>query len=275
MCGVENMNIKIGMLAALVLAALPFSVKAQEVNSYDNYRVACESGAECNDFNVDYEQADGSSEISQTRRTRRTRRTRSSSDFKKIYVGGTLGLFFPSEIEDFRINVTSGDTNDLQSVDPGTGFGGSLYGGYKFSDFISADIEGFVFGGDSDPLDSSYTSYGFFVNPRFTYAFNQGDSKSPYGFVSPGLGIAGVDFGDEIGNAQGVQEDSGTGFALQLKGGVGYPISDSLDIIGQARYFNAFNVIETTQFGQAGEGSETDDQGFSAFSVEAGVNFKF
>ena len=89
------------------------------------------------------------------------------------------------------------------------------------------------------------------------------------------MGIAGINFGDEIGNAGGVEEDSGTGFALQVKGGVGYPVSDSIDIIGQARYFNAFNVIETREFGQGGEVSETDDQGFNAFSLEAGVNFKF
>ena len=260
------MNIKTTMLAVL-LALTPVAVRAQDVNSYENYQVGCNSGAECNNFEVNYQD-----EVAQRTRDRRTRRTRTTDD-KKIYVGGTLGIFFPSEIEDFNIGIEAGTVSDLQTVDPGTGFGGSLYGGYKFTEFISADVEGFVFGGDSDPLDSSYTSYGFFVNPRFTYTFDQ--ANGVYVFASPGIGVAGVDFGDEIGDAPGVEEDSGTGFALQAKAGVGYPVSDTIDIIGQARYFNAFNAIETTQFGAAGQISETEDQDFSSFSIEAGVNVKF
>ena len=267
------MNIKISMLAALVVASIPFSVKAQDINGYDNYRVSCEAAAECNNFDVNYEEAQGNDKIAQTRRTR-TRRTRSSANDKKIYVGGTLGIFFPSEIDDFNIGVVSGTTTDLQTVDPGTGFGGSLYAGYEFSDLIGADVEGFVFGGNADPLDSSYTSYGFFVNPRFTYTINQVSSKSPYVFVSPGIGIAGINFNGDVGDTLGDDNDSGTGFALQVKGGVGYPLTESLDLVGQVRYFNAFNVVEITQFGENGEISETEDEGFNAFSLEAGINFK-
>ena len=262
------MKIKTTMLAVL-LALAPVAVRAQDVDSYENYQVGCNSGAECNSFEVNYQ----GDEVAQGRtRNRRTRRTRGSDD-KKIYVGGTLGIFFPSEVEDFEIGIVSGDVTDLETVDPGTGFGGSVYGGYKFTDSISADVEGFVFGGDADPLDSSYTSYGFFINPRFTYTFDE--ANGVYVFASPGIGIAGVNFGDEIGDAEGVEEDSGTGFALQAKVGAGYPVSDSLDIIGQARYFNAFSAIETTQFGAGGVVSETEDQDFSSFSLEAGVNFKF
>ena len=266
------MNLKTAVLSAL-LVAIPVGVRAQDVDTYENYQVACDSGAECNSFDVDYQESDAD-KISQTRRTR-TRRTRSSSIDKKIYAGGTLGIFFPSEIDDFQIGIQSGAVTDLQNVDPGTGFGGSIYGGYKFSERISADAEAFVFGGDSDPLDSSYTSYGFFINPRYTYTIDPSNSKSIYVYASPGIGIAGVDFGDEISDASGVEDASGTGFALQGKVGVGYPVSDTIDIIGQARYFNAFDVIEVTEFGAAGEVAETDDKGFDAFSIEAGVNVKF
>ena len=266
------MKIKAAILASALVAGLPVAVKAQDVENYDNYRVSCETGVECKDFDVNYAQDD---RVTQTPRRTRTRRTRSSSNDKKIYAGATLGIFLPSEIEDFDINISSGDTNDLETVDPGTGFGGSIYGGYKFSNFISADVEGFVFGGDSDPLDSSYTAYGFFVNPRFTYSFNPDNFKSFYVFASPGIGIAGINFGDEIADAQGVEDDGGAGFAIQAKAGVGYPVSETIDIIGQVRYFNAFNVIETIQFGQAGEGSETEDQGFSSLGLELGANFKF
>ena len=260
------MKIKTTILAVL-LALAPVAVRAQDVDSYENYQVGCNSGAECNDFEVNYQD-----ELAQRTRQRRTRRTRRTDD-KKIYAGATLGIFFPSEIDDFDIGITSGQTTDLETVDPGTGFGGSIYGGYKFTDSLSADIEGFVFGGDADPLDSSYTSYGFFVNPRFTYVFNE--ANGIYVFASPGIGLAGVNFGDEISDAEGVEDGSGTGFALQAKIGAGYPLSDTIDIIGQARYFNAFNAIETTQFGAGGEVSETEDKDFNSFSIEAGVNVKF
>ena len=116
------MSIIISMLAALLMASVPFSVKAQEVDSYDNYKVACESGAECNDFNVNYDEAQSNDDIAQIRRTR-TRRTRTrGSNNKKIYAGGTLGVFFPSEIDDLQIGIISGGTTDLQTVDPGAGF---------------------------------------------------------------------------------------------------------------------------------------------------------
>ena len=270
MCGVKGMKIKTVILSVL-LAAVPVTVRAQDVDNYENYQVSCDSGAECNSFEVNYQ----GDEVAQSRRTR-TRRTRRSISDSKYYAGATLGLFLPSEIDDFDINVSSGAVNDLQTVDPGTGFGGSLYGGYKFSDRIGVDVEGFIFGGDADPLDSSYTSYGFFVNPRFTYTLNQDIvDKSVYVFASPGIGIAGVDFGDEISDASGVEDGSGAGLALQGKIGVGYPVTDKIDIIGQGRYFYAFDVIEVTEFGQAGEGSETEDKGFDAFSIEIGANYKF
>ena len=266
------MKIKNIILASALLASLPVAVQAQETSSYDNLKVSCESGAECSDFGVNFQQGD---EVAQyTPRRTRTRRTRGSDD-KKIYAGATLGLFFPSEIDDYRLQIISGDATDLQSVDPSTGFGGSIYGGYKFSEMIGADIEAFVFGGDSDPLDSSYTSYGFFINPRFTYSFNPENFKSFYVFASPGIGIAGVDFGDEISDASQNSDDSGTGFALQAKVGAGYPVTDTIDIIGQVRYFNAFNVLETTQFGEAGEVSESEDQDFNSLGFELGANFKF
>ena len=267
------MNLKTAVLAIILATGIPVAAQAQDADTYENYQLACDSGAECNSFDVNYEEA-SEEKISQTRRTR-TRRTRSSSVDNKYYAGGTLGIFFPSEIDDFQIGIEAGTVSDLQTVDPGTGFGGSLYGGYKFSEFISADVEGFVFGGDADPLDSSYTSYGFFVNPRFTYTLNPDESNSVYLFASPGIGIAGVDFGDEISDAPGVEDASGTGFALQAKVGAGYPVSDTIDLIGQARYFYAFDVVEVTEFGAAGQVTETNDQGFDAFSIEVGANFKF
>ncbi|MBE9045391.1 outer membrane beta-barrel protein [Pleurocapsales cyanobacterium LEGE 10410] len=261
------MNLKKTVLLATLLSAFPLAgIQAQDL---DNYQVGCNAGAECNDFVGSYEQADGD-EVAQVRRRRtRTRRTRRTDT--KYYVGGTLGIFFPSEVEDLQVLA--------DTVDPGTGFGGSLYGGYKFNQYISADIEGLIFFGDAEPLDSSYTSYGFFVNPRFTYTFERdtlSDNLSGlYVFASPGIGIAGLDFGDDLGDTlEPSDNDSGSGFAFQIKAGAGYPVSDKIDIIGQVRYLNALDAFEVTEVGVDGITS-TEDQGFDAFSVELGANYKF
>ena len=263
------MKFKISILAALAAIAFPVAAQAQDTNGYDSLKVSCESGAECSDFGVNFQEQGDT--VAQTRRTR-TRRTRSSSD-SKIYLGGTLGLFFPSDVED-------------TVIDPGTGLGGSVYGGYKFTDLISADAEALLaFGGNdiddvtstaagipaTEEIDGAYTLFSVFLNPRFTYTFDKGNDKSPYVFASPGVGIGRInirgDVGDEIDDADG--DSSGSGFALQGKIGGGYPFTDKLDVIGQARYANIFNVVERPQLG-----GNTEDEGISYFGIELGLNYK-
>ena len=262
------MNIRTIALATILATGIPVAVQAQETNDLQNYQVSCKASAECSNFNVNYEQE--GDQVAQIRRTR-TRRTRSSSLDSKYYAGGTLGLFFPGDIED-------------TSIDPGTGFGGSVYGGYNFTEQISADAE-FVInfaGNDIDQLDGSttdgsYTSYAFFVNPRFSYAFNQGEDDSPYVFASPGVGFGHASVGGDVGDdleAEGF-DNSGSGFAIQGKAGVGYPITDKLDVIGQGRYMNIFNVIDTPTVVDASGNTEEEGEGISTFAIEAGINYKF
>ena len=86
---------KTSILAAILVSALPLGAKAQEVNSYENYKVGCESGAECNDYNVDYEITETNSDVAQTRRTRRTRNTTSREN--KFYAGGNIGFYIPGD----------------------------------------------------------------------------------------------------------------------------------------------------------------------------------
>ena len=163
------------------------------------------------------------------------RRTR-ASDLKKVYLGGTVGFFLPSDSDDFDL-----DNADFDSIDIDTGFGGSAYIGYKLNNFLSADLELLAFTGNAEPFDSDYASLGFFVNPRYTLPIGGNPNASPFIFVSPGIGVAGVGFGDDIEDQ--ISEDGlNTGVALQLKAGAGLPLSESIDIIGQARYFNAFSV---------------------------------
>ena len=263
------MKLKISILAALAAIAFPVAAQAQDTNGYDSLNVSCESGAECSDFGVNFQEQGDT--VAQTRRTR-TRRTRSSND-SKIYVGGTLGLFLPGEIDDYEVEVE--DT--FQQVDPGTGFGGSLYGGYKFTDLISVDAEGLLYFGNADPLDGSYTSLGFFVNPRFTYTLDKTNDKSIYLFASPGIGIGNINFGGDTGDLLEEEEDiddSGTGFAIQGKVGAGYPITEKLDIIGQARYTNIFSVVDVPEVAADGQlTGESDSKSLGTFGIELGVNY--
>jgi len=188
------------------------------------------------------------------------RRTR-ANDLKKVYLGGTVGFFLPSDSDEFDL-----DNADFDSIDLDTGFGGSGYVGYKFNNFLSADLEFLVFGGNSEPFDSDYTAAGFFINPRYTLPIGGNPNASPFIFASPGIGVAGVGFGDDI-EEQISADGLNTGVALQIKAGAGLPLSESIDVIGQARYFNAFSVYEISD-------ADDDDQGFSSFSLEAGLNFK-
>jgi Outer membrane protein beta-barrel domain len=273
------MNIKTIALAIILATGLPLAAQAQDTNSHESLKVSCQSGVKCNDFNNVNFQGQGD-EIAQTGRTRRTRtrRTRSSSSSSdsKIYAGGTLGLFFPSSVDDFNVRVTANGNSTLQSVDPSTGYGGSIYGGYKFSDLIGADAEAVLYFGNADPLDGSYSSLSFFVGPRFTYTLDETNDKSLYIFASPGIGVGNVNFGGDLGDALG-DDDSGTGFALQAKAGVGYPLSDKIDLIGQARYTNIFGAFDVPKVGNNGAviQGETDSKGLDAFSVEVGANYKF
>lgn len=206
------MNIKTSILAALFVTTLPLAAQAQNPKDYNNYRVSCQSGADCNDFDPSYEAADGSSEVSQTRRTRRTRSSRSSD--KKLYGGGNLGLAFP------------GDGADV-------GFGLSGLGGYNFTDNIAAEIEVFDYFGGTDVDDLGYNFFGVSANGVYKYAFGS-DDKSPYAFGGIGLGIGRV-----TATGDDAPDDSGeSGFLLQGKVGAGYPVTDAVDLTGQLRYFN-------------------------------------
>lgn len=222
------MKIKNAILAGVLIAGLPVAVNAQEVENYDEYKVGCEAGVDCNDFDVNYEQSETNDELSQRTRTRRTRR---SSD-KKIYFGATPGIAFLGD-----------GTN--------TGFGGSLFGGYNFSEKASAELEIFdYFGGLDDGVssfdsvidDSGYNYLGLAANAVFKYPFDQSNSRSFYGFAGIGLGYGRFSFTGDFGDFLDDNniDNSLGGFLFNTKLGVGYPVTDSIDLMGQLRYANTF-----------------------------------
>ena len=269
------MKIKTIILTALLSIGFPLAAKAETGTELKTLSF-CD--AECSQLNLSQtnnfpvQLAEEENEVAQRTRTR-IRRTSRGSDLKRFYLGGTLGLYFPGTFDDFPEIVV--DDGDSEPIDFGTGFGASLYGGYKFNSLIGADLEFILFGGGADPLDDSvYGSAGVFLNPRFTYAFNRDNvNKSPYVFLSPGLGVVSVGFGEDLETRLDINDidTSGSGLALQLKAGVGFGLSETIDIFGQARYFTAFNVYSEDDIPDR---FDADDQNFSSFGLELGLNFK-
>ena len=282
--GVRTMKIKNAILAGVLVAGLPVAVQAQEVDNYAEYQVSCGNGAECSDFDANYEQQpETDDQIAQRTRTRRTRSRRGSN--KKVYLGATLGLAFPGELDELQVSenediiIVDGvqvTGIDSEAVNPGTGFGGSLFAGFNFSEAIGADLELFVFGGGADPIDdAAFAAVGFFINPRYTLKFDKDNTKSLYAYVSPGLGIVSAGLSDEIeddliGEVDDDNSDGvfGAGLGLQLKAGVGLPLSETFHLFGQARYFNGFNIFEV----ESEENGDSENQGFSSLGLEAGIS---
>jgi hypothetical protein len=267
------MNIKITALALMLAIGFPLAAQAQNTNGFDNnvqtpsqsgvnVQTPSQPGVEVqtpsqSGFEVqtpsqpDVNLQEQDNDLTQNRRTR-TRRTRTSSSLdSKYYAGGNLGLFLPF----------------IEDADVGINFGGLF--GYKVNKNISAEVELFNARGGSDTDDLGYSIFGASANGVYRYYFNPDDSKSLYAFGGLGLGF-GVssltgDVADDLDD-DGV-DTSRTGFLLQTKAGVGYPLADNLDLFGQARYANVF-IGEEDNVPDSGE----DGNGIS-FDLGATYNF--
>lgn len=215
------MNIKNTVLAIILALGFPLAAQAQNVEKYENYQNICNSIAECGDFDTDFEQQSPEKQLAQSRRTRRTRR---QSPQSKFYIGGHLAPFFPFD-EEFDV-----------------GFGGGVFAGYKITNNISAEIDVYDYFGGTEVDDLGFNNFGAAVSGVYRYYVNSRNSQSPYIFAGLGVGVgvnsATGDFADTLDDS-GV-DTSETGFLLQGKGGVGYPISDNIDLFGQTRFFSIF-----------------------------------
>jgi opacity protein-like surface antigen len=175
-----------------------------------------------------------------------------------VYIGGTLGVFFP--------NFGSGFPDEVDEASKAA-FGGSVYAGYQFNQNWGADLEFALLGGgfDEDKLgqpnaDISYSAWALTVNPRYTIPFAQEATNSKLSaFISPGIGIS-----EAKVKVDGDSETSDTSFTWQIKGGLGYQFSDNLEGILQVRYVNV-NRID----------SDTKNSGVSFISPELGLKYKF
>lgn len=248
------MKIKTIILAILLSFGIQLQANANEQNNSklkstgDNFNLT---------QNNTFDTTADSFELGQTSRTSSSRGNQSLT--KRVYAGVTLGVFFVSELD--GIEIIEADL-DIEVIDPDTGFGGSIYAGYRLSHIIGLDLEGYLLGGGAEPEDSNFSSFGLFVNPRFFLPLGSNSLKAPYLFASPGVGLVGIGFGEEIDD---FVEDPDTAFAFQIKVGGGLPLSESFDVIGQIRYVNALGIYPE---------ENGDDGNLSTVGLEVGLNFK-
>lgn len=243
------MNIKNTVLAIILAMGLPLTAQAQNAEKYENYQTICNSIAECSDFDANFEQQTPEDEVAQSRRTRRTRR---QSPQSKFYIGGHLAPFFPFD-------------DDLD-----VGFGGGIVAGYKLTNNISAEIDIFDYFGGTEVDDLGYNLFGATASGVYRYYVNSNSSRSPYIFAGLGVGVgvtsATGDVADDADDAG--LETSATGFLFQGKGGVGYPITDKIDLFGQTRFFSIF--LDDDAFDGNGDGEDAD-----GVAIDFGVTYNF
>ncbi|MEM8722110.1 MAG: outer membrane beta-barrel protein [Cyanobacteria bacterium P01_G01_bin.39] len=243
------MNIKTIVLGIILATGIPIAAQAQDADKYEDYQVGC-SSTECSNLNVNYEQP-RDSEVAQTRRTR-TRRSRRRTPDSRFHIGGHLAPFIPFDGE---LDV---------------GFGGGIFGGYKLTKNISLEIDVYDYFGGTEVDDLDYNIFGAAASGVYRYHLKPNDSRSPYIFAGLGVGVGVVDAtGDVADDAEDAGIDTGTtGFLLQGKGGVGYPITDRIDLFGQTRFFNVF--LDEDDFSGAGDGDDAD-----GVAIDIGATFNF
>lgn len=247
----SNYIIHNSSLVTLFLLSLSTSVVAQDINSYEDYKLYCSDAAyqydvsspDCGTYESQYKE-----QIQQDLKPKAIKETQpeelqksnlnnQNSDIEG-YVGISLGAFFP----------------DLDNAD--TGFGGSIFLGAKWNKYFGTDLEVILLGGGSDFEERNYSAQAISLNPRFFIPLSDSLSRNTANlFISPGLGFssAEIDF-DDIGIS--IEDD--TRFTWQIKAGVSVPFSDRVDGLAQVRYADQF---------------EEDTVNF--FSTELGVSVSF
>lgn len=198
------------------------------------------------------------------------------------YVGLEAG---PMIIEDIEFDVNGASDDAKVDHDRGYDFGGVVghdFGAFRLEaetayksadvDQISAGTEGIAANNGVRGSNANFAARGetsvlsFMVNGLFDF----GPDDGLQGFFGGGLGVARVDLNGRI-QASGPEsfDDSDTGLAWQLLGGIRAPLSDSFDVGLKYRYFNAPSVdIIDSQ----GVGLSTD---LSSHSILGSIIYNF
>lgn len=269
-------------VATSFMFCLPSQVQAQKINSYEDYQLDCSPKAYQSDVQSPYCRQDEGldpnrfpPELSPQEIRRRDSPPESNrarpANRVKAYVGGSLGVFFPTnESENLRtvIDFVLGTNDFVDNLAPDLepGFGGSLFAGVKLNQNWATDLEFTLLGGDTEIEDTSYSQWGIFLNPRFILPLSH-QQNSVAIFLSPGIGISkgkvSYDLPDSVAQFLGIEENLGLSLedapslAWQIKLGLDFPFEGRYKGFAQVRYVNptGSNTIDlvSTELGFAVE----------------------
>jgi hypothetical protein len=230
---------KIGVATLLVMINATV-VQAQEINSYEDFKLYCSDAAYqynvaspyCDDSKPYYqEQIQEELNRQQNVNTKETEVERREAKRKQNevsgYAGGALGIFFP-------------DKDDTD-----TGFGESLFVGGRWNKYLATDIETIYFSGGGELFSPDYFAWALTINPRLIIPFNNNYNSASI-YISPGLGVSVVGAYDDDREEY---EELETDLAWQIKAGFTIPIQERFNLFLQGRYVSQIGEDANNAFG--------------------------
>ncbi|MFM2311181.1 MAG: hypothetical protein RLZZ04_457 [Cyanobacteriota bacterium] len=280
-------------IAAVLFFGLAQTAKAEPNNKHQDLYIDC-NPAITQDAKLNCSFNPPSTEVIQSTETQIAQGTRGRKRKSKVdgYYGGFSG----------GIGFVSGDAATQSdrdsfgedfSAEYTNSFDASLFGGIKFTDNISADLEFLLALGGLDTedvnntfsdllaeqgteadgsFDGDFSAFALYANPRFEFPITQEGKLSLY--ISPGIGISQTNVNLSVESVEGLSaaqlrdlnsqvetDESQTGISFQVKGGAEYQVSDTIDLFAQARYV----TLPT--------GGELDS--IKIFGLDTGLKFNF
>jgi len=231
-----NVNLRNVTLITLFTLGIPNLALAKEIENYEDYKLYCSDAA------YQYDVASPNCDILQPLYKEQIQQDLNQQSEKKSifrrntrpnniegYAGISLGAFFPDD--------------EIGN----TGFGGSVFAGAKWNQYIGTDLEFiYLFGGtEFDSLD--YSVLGVSLNPRFFIPLSNNDlGDTATIFISPGLGFSTLEVNvDDLG----ISFEDETRLTWQIKAGLSVPFQKKFKGFFQVRYADQFEENTTSFFG--------------------------
>lgn len=183
------------------------------------------------------------------------------------YIAGTLGASFANDPDVTQMGITL--TTNLDTGVVGSVAGGHTFGGFRAEGelaYIANDVSSIEGFGASVPATGDVTATALMLNGY--YDFNADSKWKP--FIGAGIGYANMSINNLSFGGAIAADDSAAVFAYQLKAGIGYAFTNSLDGTLGYRFFGTGDgdFVDT-----AGFAFETD--GLQTHIIEVGVRYRF
>lgn len=269
-------------IATVLIFGLAQTAEADETKKHQDLYIACNPGINLSSqlncgFNSQSPAIEQGTDT-QIAQGKRGRRRKSKVD--GYYGGFTAGIGFAGG--DSATDADRQTFGEDYSAEYTNSFDGSIFGGIKFTENIAADLEFLLAlggldaedtenildaGGVQADINANFSAFALYASPRFELPITEGGKLGLY--LSPGIGLSQTNINVNIENASGANvvnsnaevDESQTGLSFQVKGGAEYQISETIDILAQARYA----VLPTGG----------DLESIKIFGIETGLKFNF